>query len=130
MVRKAPVIVLVANTLRRHHTGMAQTSDVLDVLICLDLLGRLDDRLVTDQIEHAGSWMIIRIGLSEARVPCPSPRSTYGRRHRRHQGSAGTTRATEDAPLSRILGYSTVQMTIRYSHLRTGDLYAELQRVA
>jgi integrase len=32
--------------------------------------------------------------------------------------------------LSRILGHSTMQMTTRYSHLRTGDLHAELQRVA
>ena len=32
--------------------------------------------------------------------------------------------------LSRILGHSTVQMTTRYSHLRTGDLHTELQRVA
>jgi integrase/recombinase XerD len=32
--------------------------------------------------------------------------------------------------LSRILGHSTVQMTTRYSHLRTGDLHAELRRVA
>ena len=32
--------------------------------------------------------------------------------------------------LSRILGHSTVQMTTRYSHLRTGDLHAELQKVA
>jgi integrase/recombinase XerD len=32
--------------------------------------------------------------------------------------------------LSRILGHATVQMTTRYSHLRTGDLHAELQRVA
>jgi integrase/recombinase XerD len=31
--------------------------------------------------------------------------------------------------LSRILGHSTVQMTTRYSHLRTGDLHAELRRV-
>ena len=32
--------------------------------------------------------------------------------------------------LSRILGHSTVQMTTRYSHLRTDDLHAELRRVA
>jgi integrase/recombinase XerD len=32
--------------------------------------------------------------------------------------------------LSRILGHATVQMTTRYSHLRTGDLHAELRRVA
>ncbi len=32
--------------------------------------------------------------------------------------------------LSRILGHSTVQMTARYSHLRTDDLHAELRRVA
>jgi integrase/recombinase XerD len=32
--------------------------------------------------------------------------------------------------LSRILGHATTQMTARYSHLRTGDLHAELQRVA
>jgi integrase/recombinase XerD len=32
--------------------------------------------------------------------------------------------------LSRILGHATVQMTTRYGHLRTGDLHAELQRVA
>jgi integrase/recombinase XerD len=32
--------------------------------------------------------------------------------------------------LSRTLGHSTVQMTTRYSHLRTGDLHAELRRVA
>ena len=32
--------------------------------------------------------------------------------------------------LSRILGHATVQMTARYSHLRTGDLHAELRRVA
>ena len=32
--------------------------------------------------------------------------------------------------LSRLLGHSTVQMTTRYSHLRTGDLHAELRRVA
>jgi integrase/recombinase XerD len=32
--------------------------------------------------------------------------------------------------LSRILGHSTVQMTTRYSHLRTGDLHAELRKVA
>lgn len=32
--------------------------------------------------------------------------------------------------LSRILGHSTVQMTTRYSHLRIGDLHAELRRVA
>ncbi len=32
--------------------------------------------------------------------------------------------------LSRILGHATVQMTARYGHLRTGDLHAELQRVA
>ncbi len=32
--------------------------------------------------------------------------------------------------LSRILGHANVQMTARYSHLRTDDLHAELQRVA
>ena len=32
--------------------------------------------------------------------------------------------------LSRILGHSTVQMTTRYGHLRTGDLHSELRRVA
>jgi integrase/recombinase XerD len=32
--------------------------------------------------------------------------------------------------LSRILGHATVQMTTRYGHLRTGDLHAELRRVA
>lgn len=32
--------------------------------------------------------------------------------------------------LSRILGHATVQMTTRYGHLRTGDLHAELGRVA
>ncbi len=32
--------------------------------------------------------------------------------------------------LSHILGHSTVRMTTRYSHLRTGDLHAELRRVA
>jgi integrase len=32
--------------------------------------------------------------------------------------------------LSRFLGHSTIQMTTRYSHLRTGDLHAELRRVA
>ena len=32
--------------------------------------------------------------------------------------------------LSRILGHSSVQMTTRYGHLRTGDLHAELRRVA
>jgi integrase len=32
--------------------------------------------------------------------------------------------------LSRILGHATVQMTTRYSHLRTDDLHAELRRVA
>jgi integrase len=31
--------------------------------------------------------------------------------------------------LSRLLGHSTVQMTTRYSHLRTADLHAELRRV-
>ena len=32
--------------------------------------------------------------------------------------------------LSRILGHASVQMTTRYSHLRTDDLHAELHRVA
>lgn len=32
--------------------------------------------------------------------------------------------------LSRILGHATLQMTARYSHLRTDDLHDELQRVA
>jgi integrase len=32
--------------------------------------------------------------------------------------------------LSRILGHASVQMTTRYSHLRTDDLHAELRRVA
>jgi integrase/recombinase XerD len=32
--------------------------------------------------------------------------------------------------LSRILGHKSLQMTIRYGHLRTDDLHDELQRVA
>ncbi len=32
--------------------------------------------------------------------------------------------------LSRILGHASLQMTTRYSHLRTDDLHAELRRVA
>nr|WP_280137556.1 site-specific integrase [Methylobacterium sp. Leaf125] len=32
--------------------------------------------------------------------------------------------------LSRILGHATLQMTTRYSHLRTDDLHEELERVS
>ena len=32
--------------------------------------------------------------------------------------------------LSRILGHTTIQMTTRYSHLRTEDLHEEMNRVA
>ena len=32
--------------------------------------------------------------------------------------------------LSRILGHTTLQMTSRYSHLRTDDLHDEMDRVA